>query len=71
VDLLIPQGSRFTPVEIKSGATFSGDWISGLRKLTTLFGDAALPPKIVYGGDGQYEHEGCQVAGWHALALPV
>jgi predicted AAA+ superfamily ATPase len=68
VDLLIPTGERFTPVEIKSGATFSGDWTAALRKLSTLFGDAALLPGIIYGGDGLYEREGCQVAGWQALA---
>lgn len=67
VDLLIPQGSRFMPVEIKSGATFSGDWIAPLRKLSALFGEAALTPGIIYGGDGQYEREGCQVSGWRAL----
>lgn len=68
VDLLAPQGGRFTPVEIKSGATFSSDWAATLRKLSALFGDEALPPGIVYGGEGQYEREGCRVAGWQALA---
>jgi len=67
VDLLIPQGNRFIPVEIKSGATFSSDWTAALRKLSALFGDAALPPGIVFGGEGQYEREGCQVVGWRAL----
>lgn len=68
VDLLIPQGSRFMPVEIKSGTTFSPDWTAALRKLSALFGDAALSPGIVYGGEGRYEREGCHVAGWQALA---
>ena len=68
VDLLIPQGGRFTPVEIKSGATFSGDWTTALRKLSALFGDAALPPGIIFGGEGLYEREGCRIAGWQALA---
>ncbi len=68
VDLLIPNGNRFMPVEIKSGATFSADWTPALRKLSALFGDAALPPGIVYGGEGRYEREGCHVAGWRALA---
>ena len=68
VDLLVPQGGRFTPVEIKSGTTFSADWATALRKLSVLFGDTALPPGIIYGGDGQYEREGCQVVGWRALA---
>jgi predicted AAA+ superfamily ATPase len=68
VDLLIPQGNQFMPVEIKSGSTFSSDWTAGLRKLSALFGDAALAPGIVYGGDGQYERDGCRVVGWQALA---
>lgn len=55
-------------VEIKSGSTFSSDWTAALRKLSALFGDAALPPGIVYGGGGQYERDGCRVAGWQALA---
>jgi len=68
VDLLIPDGNRFMPVEIKSGSTFSADWTAALRKLSALFGDAALSPGIVYGGEGRYEREGCHVAGWKALA---
>lgn len=68
VDLLIPDGNQFMPVEIKSGSTFSNDWTTALRKLSALFGDAALPPGIIYGGEGQYEREGCQVVGWQALA---
>jgi uncharacterized protein len=68
VDLLIPHGNQFMLVEIKSGSTFSNDWTVALRKLSALFGDAALPPGIVYGGEGQYERDGCHVAGWQALA---
>ena len=68
VDLLVPQGHRFVPIEIKSGATFSPDWASALRKLSALFGDEALPPGIIYGGKDSYEREGCRVAGWRALA---
>lgn len=68
VDLLVPRGGQFTPVEIKSGATFNADWATALCKLSALFGDAALPPGIIYGGDGQYEREGCRVVGWQALA---
>lgn len=68
VDLLVPQGSQFTPVEIKSGATFGSDWTAPLRKLSILFGDAALPPGIIYGGEGEHERDGCRVVGWRALA---
>lgn len=68
VDLLVPQGGQFLPVEIKSGSTFSTDWIAALHKLSALFGDEALQPGILYGGDGAFEREGCRVAGWRALA---
>ena len=68
VDLLVLNGSLLQPVEIKSGSTFSSDWTAALRKLSAIFGDAALPPGIVYGGEGQYEREGCRVVGWQALA---
>jgi predicted AAA+ superfamily ATPase len=68
VDLLVPQNERFMPVEIKSGMTFSPDWIAPLRKLSALFGDQALPPCVIYGGEDAYEREGCRVAGWKMLA---
>jgi predicted AAA+ superfamily ATPase len=68
VDLLVPHGEQFMPVEIKSGSTFSADWVMALRKLSKLVGDQALPPGIIYGGDGVYAREGCQVAGWQVLA---
>ena len=68
VDLLVLNGSLLQPVEIKSGSTFSSDWTAALRKLSVIFGDAALPPGIVYGGEVQYEREGCRVVGWQALA---
>ncbi len=70
VDLLIPHGEQFIPVEIKSGATFSSDWSAALRKLSGLFGPTALPPVILYGGSGRYQREDCQVAGWLTLAEP-
>lgn len=68
VDLLVPQGGRFMPVEIKSGSTFSADWTTALRKLSALFGDEALQPGIIYGGESSFEREGCRVAGWRGLA---
>jgi hypothetical protein len=45
------------PAEIKSGSIFSNDWTAALRKLSALFGDAALPPGIVHGGEGWCERD--------------
>ena len=68
IDLLIENTNLLYPVEIKSGATFSGDWIAPLRKLSALFGDEALPPWVIYGGDAEYQRDGCGVMGWARLA---
>ena len=32
-------------------------------------GAEALPPLIVYGGEGAFDREGCRVMGWRELAL--
>lgn len=50
IDLLIESGPDVAAVEIKAGATISGDWFKGLRTFTER---ALTPPKIralVYGG---------------------
>lgn len=68
VDLLISRKGRLQPVEIKSGATFSGDWIAPLRKLSALLGDEALPPWVIFGGNAKYRREEYGVLGWKGLA---
>lgn len=50
VDLLIENGPDVVPVEIKAGATVSGDWLKGLRSFAAKL---PTPPKacgLVYGG---------------------
>jgi hypothetical protein len=68
VDLLIPSAGRLQPVEIKSGATFSSDWIPSIRKLSALLGDEALPPWVIFGGEAEYQRAGYGVLGWQGLA---
>ena len=51
VDLVLEQGQVLAPVEIKSGATVSPDWLRPLRRWHELAGDAAGRPVIVYGVD--------------------
>lgn len=67
VDLLqeTPQGLQ--AIEIKSGATFASDWPGALAKWQGFAKDEALPPMIVFGGEGAYERQGCRVLGWREL----
>ena len=62
-----PQGLQ--AIEIKSGSTFAGDWPQALRKWTALADQALVQPQIIYGGDGHYQREGCDVMGWREFSL--
>jgi hypothetical protein len=67
VDLLFETPQGMQAVEIKSGSTFASDWPDAIQKWQKFASDAALPPVIVYGGDGGYERQGCRVIGWREL----
>lgn len=70
VDLLYETGHGLQAVEIKAGATFASDWPTAAAKWQGFAKDEALPPMIVYGGEGAYERQGCRVVGWRELANP-
>ncbi len=67
VDLLYETPQGMQAIEVKSGSTFASDWPDAIQKWQKFAVGAALPPVIVYGGEGRYERQGCQVIGWRAL----
>lgn len=69
VDLLIEQGERLMPLEIKSGRTVAPDFFSGLEKWTALAGEKAVDPTLVYGGTDNYLYKRIRVLGWPHLKL--
>lgn len=68
VDLLIEQGGKVMPLEIKSGQTVAPDFFSGLETWTALAGEMAVAPTLVYGGAESYLHKGIRVMGWPRLS---
>ena len=68
VDLLYETPHGLQAVEIKSGATFASDWPDAIAKWQGFAKDEALPPVIVFGGEGAYQRQGCQVLGWRELS---
>jgi predicted AAA+ superfamily ATPase len=68
IDLLFETGGRLQPVEIKSGMTFTYDWLDAAKRWKTFAGDAALEPWIIHGGDRSFECAGGRVFSWQALA---
>lgn len=68
VDLVLEQGDALTPVEIKSGATVSPDWLRGVRRWRELAGATAGRPVIVYGGDQPQQRSDADILPWRQLA---
>jgi predicted AAA+ superfamily ATPase len=67
VDLLFEVRGRLQAVEIKSGATFVGDWLKGIARWQRLAGKLALPPWLIYGGDEAYRREGVAAIPWRGI----
>lgn len=67
VDLLFEAEGKLQAVEIKSGMTFSFDWLDAARRWKTYAGDEAREPWIIYGGDHSFDIEGGRVFSWRSL----
>ena len=68
VDLVLEQGQALAPVEIKSGATVSPDWLRAVRRWRELAGASAVRPVIVYGGDQAQQRSDADIVPWRQLA---
>lgn len=64
VDLLIEDGMRLIPVEIKSGATLNGDFLRGLDRFAEFAGKESHDRALIYGGEGGMTWHGVRVMGW-------
>ncbi len=69
VDLLFEYGNKLHPVEIKSGTTFSPDWLRAFDLWKKYAGAAAADPVVVYAGNASFSASGVHVMGWQQLGL--
>ncbi len=69
VDLLFEQGGSLHAVEIKSGATFSPDWLRGLDRWRQYAGADAGTPVLVHGGRDSYFADGVHVLAWNRIGV--
>lgn len=67
VDLLIDEGARLYPVEIKSGATFAPDMLAPLRWWSALAGADAGTATLVYAGADAFTHTGIDIRPWWSV----
>lgn len=61
VDLLIRENGRLIPVEIKSAATFSPDFVKGLERFRALGLDRVAAGAVLYDGEQRFEVGGVRV----------
>ncbi|MBZ4212317.1 MAG: ATP-binding protein [Rhodoferax sp.] len=67
VDLVFEHAGKLHAVEIKSGATFTADWVPACQRWQRYAGAVAADPVLVYGGQDSYSVQGVQVRAWHTL----
>ena len=68
VDLLIDVAGKIIPLEIKVGATFSEDMLSGLKYYSKLNPNLFSKPLLVYGGKESFEYKDFSVRSYLDIA---
>lgn len=64
VDVIVEQGTKLMPIEIKSGRTLTHESFAGLEKWRGLAGKSAQTPTLIYAGDESFSQKGTKIVGW-------
>ena len=64
IDVLIDQGAKQIPIEIKSGQTVASDFFADIDYWRTLAGRPDGVAALVYGGDSSYKRRSVSVVSW-------
>ena len=67
IDLLLDQGGRLLPIEIKSSRTIGNHFFDGLKYFQTLSGALPTESYLVYGGNEVQKRSIAQVLSWKNL----
>jgi len=68
VDIIIDNGLKLIPVEVKSGTTVNRDFFRGLERWTKLAGEISDRPYLIYGGDQRQARTKAEVLPWDQIA---
>lgn len=61
VDLVISDGSKLYPIEIKSSKTFTSDYIKGIQNFIKTLGDKSMPGTVIYNGKENFTFKGINI----------
>jgi predicted AAA+ superfamily ATPase len=64
IDLIIDKGSRFIPVEIKSGRTVNQDFFKNLQSIKKISKKKIEKALLIYGGEEETERSDISVRSW-------
>jgi predicted AAA+ superfamily ATPase len=71
IDVLLDQGTRLIPVELKSGETLNADFFKGLHKWRMLTKDTDSPAYLIYGGKEKLTRQGIRAVPWNKASQEV
>ncbi len=69
VDVLVENGEKLRPVEIKSGQTFQASWLTNIKKYHQLAKTKLTHPTLVYDGSSTYTRDNINIDLWHTIKL--
>ena len=62
VDCIIRQSRKLQPIEIKSGATFTTDFLKGIKQFQKVASEKIFQPKVLYNGKESFTTNGIKVS---------
>lgn len=71
VDLLLEEGERLMPLEIKSGTTVAADFTDNLKKWARLSGNPEQASWLIYGGDQRFDSGTTRILPWRQAGTVI
>jgi predicted AAA+ superfamily ATPase len=70
VDLIVREGRKLVPVEIKSAATFNVDFVKGIEQFRKVVGSRSSLGYVLYNGEQRFQFKGTQVLNLFIHGMP-
>jgi predicted AAA+ superfamily ATPase len=67
IDVILDQGSKVIPIEIKSGQTINNEFFKSLEYWRKLTGESKTPAVLIYGGDEPETFKDIKILPWDVL----
>jgi predicted AAA+ superfamily ATPase len=66
---ILEDGIKLTAIEIKSGKTFSLDFLNGLSSWMKFSGESPENCRLIYAGDLTFNHQNIKVMSWDGIKI--